>query len=109
MYTMSWSMAALCGPLASGFVLDELGANWLWGMCAVLGTVTALGYGLLVRRLPEVGQGPGDATVAGAVAAPEAGKDPGAVAAPEAGKDPGAVAAPEVGKDPAPGQAPAAL
>ncbi|MFI8088303.1 MDR family MFS transporter [Streptomyces sp. NPDC086080] len=53
MYTMSWAVAALVAPLMSGFVIDHWGAEWLWGMCAVVGTVAGLGYGLLMRRLPE--------------------------------------------------------
>jgi MFS family permease len=56
MYSMSWSVAALVAPLMSGTVLDRLGARWLWSACAVLGTVAALGYWLLMRGLPrEVG------------------------------------------------------
>lgn len=53
MYTMSWSVAALVAPLLSGFVIDRVGAEWLWGLCAVVGTVAGLGYGALMRRLPE--------------------------------------------------------
>jgi MFS family permease len=52
MYTMSWSAAALVAPLMSGFVIDRYGAEWLWGMCAVIGTATGAGYGALMRRLP---------------------------------------------------------
>lgn len=52
MYTMSWSVAALIAPLMSGFVIDGYGAEWLWGMCAGLGTVAGLGYWLLMRSLP---------------------------------------------------------
>ncbi|MCX4824036.1 MFS transporter [Streptomyces sp. NBC_01142] len=52
MYTLSWSVAALVAPLMSGFVIDRYGAEWLWGMCAVLGTVAGLGYWLLMRNLP---------------------------------------------------------
>lgn len=51
-YTMSWSVAALVAPLMSGVVIDRYGAAWLWGACAVLGTVAALGYWLLMRGLP---------------------------------------------------------
>src|SRR6478609_4448510 len=51
MYTMSWSVAALVAPLMSGFVIDHYGASWLWGICAVLGTVAAFGYWLLMRKL----------------------------------------------------------
>ncbi|MGW1816037.1 MDR family MFS transporter [Streptomyces sp. NPDC002125] len=50
-YSMSWSVAALVAPLMSGFVIDHYGAAWLWGTCAVLGTVTAFGYWLLMRNL----------------------------------------------------------
>ncbi|MEO3978407.1 MFS transporter [Streptomyces sp. CAU 1734] len=52
MYTLTWSVATLVAPLAAGFVIDGFGAGWLWGMCAVLGTVAGLGYGLLMRNLP---------------------------------------------------------
>ncbi|MEE1791393.1 MFS transporter [Streptomyces sp. BE308] len=57
MYTMSWSVAALIAPLMSGIVIDRYGAAWLWGTCAVLGTVAALGYWLLMRNLPRSGAG----------------------------------------------------
>ncbi|MFC5217906.1 MDR family MFS transporter [Streptomyces coerulescens] len=52
MYTLSWSVAALVAPLMSGFVIDRLGAEWLWGLCAVIGTAAAIGYGALIRRVP---------------------------------------------------------
>ena len=51
-YTLSWSLAALVAPLMSGVVIDRFGAEWLWGMCAVVGTAAAVGYGALVRRIP---------------------------------------------------------
>ncbi|MEU8931318.1 MFS transporter [Streptomyces sp. NPDC048409] len=53
MYTMSWSAAALIAPLLSGVVIDRFGARWLWGVCAVVGTAAAFGYGVLMRRLPD--------------------------------------------------------
>ncbi|WP_416974421.1 MDR family MFS transporter [Streptomyces sp. 4F14] len=52
MYTLSWSAAALVAPLMSGLVIDRLGADWLWGMCAVIGTVAGAGYWGLLRRMP---------------------------------------------------------
>ncbi|CAL9500536.1 Na(+), Li(+), K(+)_H(+) antiporter [Streptomyces sp. enrichment culture] len=52
MYTMSWAVAALVAPLMSGAVIDRFGAEWLWGLCAVVGTVAGLGYAALMRRLP---------------------------------------------------------
>ncbi|CAL9483483.1 MDR family MFS transporter [Streptomyces pilosus] len=55
MYTMSWAVAALVAPLMSGFVIDHWGAAWLWGTCAVVGTVAGLGYALLMRGLPGEG------------------------------------------------------
>ncbi|MET9777398.1 MFS transporter [Streptomyces sp. NPDC006367] len=53
MYSMSWAVAALVAPLLSGFVIDHWGAEWLWGMCAVVGTGAAVGYAALMRRLPK--------------------------------------------------------
>ncbi|MFI5885320.1 MDR family MFS transporter [Streptomyces sp. NPDC051554] len=55
MYTLSWAVAALVAPLMSGFVIDRFGAEWLWGMCAVVGTGAAVGYGALMRGLPASG------------------------------------------------------
>ncbi|WP_405862331.1 MFS transporter [Streptomyces sp. NBC_01515] len=55
MYTLSWAVAALVAPLMSGFVIDRFGAAWLWGMCAVVGTGAAVGYGALMRGLPASG------------------------------------------------------
>ncbi|MEU6096561.1 MFS transporter [Streptomyces sp. NPDC047079] len=52
MYTMSWSVAALVAPLMSGVVIDRLGAQWLWALCALVGTGAAAGYGALMQRLP---------------------------------------------------------
>ncbi|MFJ7077929.1 MDR family MFS transporter [Streptomyces sp. NPDC098781] len=52
MYTLSWAVAALVAPLMSGFVIDHFGAEWLWGVCALVGTAAAIGYGVLMRRLP---------------------------------------------------------
>ncbi|MGI5455915.1 MDR family MFS transporter [Streptomyces sp. CA-249302] len=63
MYTLSWSVAALVAPLMSGFTIDHFGAEWLWGLCAVVGTVAALGYGVLMRRLPEEEQSAAERTV----------------------------------------------
>ncbi|MEV5428341.1 MFS transporter [Streptomyces sp. NPDC052701] len=51
-YTMSWSVASLVAPLMSGFVIDRFGAEWLWGLCAVVGTLAAAGYAALMRGLP---------------------------------------------------------
>ncbi|MGW7406974.1 MDR family MFS transporter [Streptomyces sp. NPDC054833] len=55
MYTLSWSVAALVAPLMSGVVIDRFGAEWLWGMCAVVGMAAAIGYSVVMRRLPAVG------------------------------------------------------
>ncbi|MFE1288752.1 MDR family MFS transporter [Streptomyces sp. NPDC058751] len=52
MYTLSWALASLVAPVMSGVVIDRFGAAWLWALCAVVGTVAGLGYGLLMRRLP---------------------------------------------------------
>ncbi|MEU6103727.1 MDR family MFS transporter [Streptomyces flaveolus] len=68
MYTMSWAVASLVAPLMSGFVIDHWGAEWLWGMCAVVGTVAAVGYSALMRRMPDEEPAPAEASV---VAKPE--------------------------------------
>lgn len=72
MYTMSWSVAGLIAPLMSGFVIDRYGADWLWGLCAVLGMVTAAGYAALMRALPATEEG----RRAGAVRTPSAPAEP---------------------------------
>ncbi|MFD7441585.1 MDR family MFS transporter [Streptomyces sp. NPDC059909] len=75
-YTMSWSVAALVAPLMAGYVIDRFGSAWLWGSCAAIGTVAALGYWALMRRLPE-------AEPAGAPGAPGASAAPVTAEAPE--------------------------
>ncbi|WP_078965719.1 MDR family MFS transporter [Streptomyces aureocirculatus] len=81
MYTMSWAVAALVAPLMSGLFIDRLGAQWLWGGCAVVGTVAALGYWGLMRGLSEaVGPDAEGAEDAGGV---EAAKGAGGVEAAE--------------------------
>ncbi|MGW5735387.1 MULTISPECIES: MDR family MFS transporter [Streptomyces] len=75
MYTLSWAVAALVAPLMSGFVIDRFGAEWLWGTCAVIGTVAALGYWSLMRGLPgeeTVGAVPASTVPAPTVPAPDA-------------------------------------
>lgn len=56
MYTLSWALAALVAPLMSGLVIDRFGAELLWGLCAVVGTVAGVGYGVLMRGLPAEGE-----------------------------------------------------
>ncbi|MFD4767521.1 MDR family MFS transporter [Streptomyces niveus] len=81
MYTMSWAVAGLVAPLMSGFLIDHYGADWLWGVCAVLGTVAAGGYWLLMRELPKEevdvgfdrGSGPDARTEPGTEREPETG------------------------------------
>jgi MFS family permease len=71
MYTLSWSLAALVAPLMSGVVIDRFGAEWLWGLCAVVGTAAGLGYGVLMRRLPVMEEpvtGPSSAAKVGQAA-----------------------------------------
>ncbi|MFI8389199.1 MDR family MFS transporter [Streptomyces sp. NPDC085540] len=70
-YNLSWAVAALVAPLMAGFLIDRYGADWLWGATAVLGTVAAAGYWLLMRGLSEGDAGTG-AAVAGGAAAPAA-------------------------------------
>ncbi len=92
-YTMSWSAAALVAPLMSGFLIDRYGAEWLWGACAVLGTVAAAGYWLLMRNLPaetEAVEAAVEAVVETVVV--EAVVAPSAAGARKAAVEPGAVA-----------------
>lgn len=56
MYTLSWAVASLVAPVMSGFVIDRFGAEWLWGMCAVVGTAAGVGYAVLMRCLPGEGK-----------------------------------------------------
>ncbi|MEV6395627.1 MFS transporter [Streptomyces sp. NPDC051907] len=110
MYTLSWSVAALVAPLMAGFVIDRYGAEWLWGMCAALGTVAGLGYWLLMRGLepeesmPEAGQKVAEDVAQGVgpeKSAPEVGLELGKGAdgiAPELGKGVEDVA-PELGPE----------
>ncbi|MGA5703285.1 MDR family MFS transporter [Peterkaempfera bronchialis] len=51
-YSLSWSAASFVAPAAGGFLLDRAGGGAVWGACAVLGTVAAVGYALLVRSRP---------------------------------------------------------
>ncbi|NJA55227.1 MFS transporter [Streptomyces sp. NEAU-H3] len=60
-YGLSWSAAALVAPLMAGAMIDHLGAGWLWGSCAVLGTVAGAGYGVVLRTTKKAGD-PGPAS-----------------------------------------------
>ncbi|MGK5629244.1 MDR family MFS transporter [Streptomyces sp. URMC 123] len=96
-YTMSWSVAALVAPLVGGHVIDRYGRDALWLGCALVGTVTGLGYALLMRKVERRGEGaaespkaPGPAGTSGTPAsagtseAPEASASAGTSGAPEA-------------------------
>ncbi|MFC9281318.1 MDR family MFS transporter [Streptomyces collinus] len=74
-YTLSWSVAALIAPLMSGAVIDRFGAEWLWGMCAVVGTAAGIGYAVLMRGLPEERTAPAPAR-SGARSGPETEPNP---------------------------------
>lgn len=92
MYTMSWAVAGLVAPLMSGFLIDHYGADWLWGVCAVLGTVAAGGYWLLMRGLPkeevDVGFDRGSAPDPDPDARTEPEREPGTGPVAEAAKSP---------------------
>ncbi|MEU7238837.1 MDR family MFS transporter [Streptomyces sparsogenes] len=104
-YVLSWSLAALVAPLAGGAVIDHFGADVLWAACAVVGTLTAVGYGALVRAVAAEerdgegageGEGEGDGVAGdrlGSGSAPEAGGAPASGGAPEAGESDRPVAA----------------
>lgn len=51
MIVLSWSLATLTAPLAGGAVIDRFGPATLWAASAVVGTVAAVGYAVLGRRL----------------------------------------------------------
>ncbi|MFE4608190.1 MDR family MFS transporter [Streptomyces niveus] len=98
MYTMSWAVAGLIAPLMSGFLIDHYGADWLWGVCAVLGTVAAGGYWLLMRGLPkeEVDVGFDRGSGSGPDPDPDARTEPGTE------REPGTGPVAEAAKSPAP-------
>ncbi|RCG19007.1 MFS transporter [Streptomyces diacarni] len=73
MYTLSWSVASLSAPLLGGTVIDRFGSDTLWAASAVVGTLTAAGYGLLLRSLRDAGP---DEPVAAADPAAEPGTAP---------------------------------
>ncbi|WP_435897276.1 MDR family MFS transporter [Streptomyces tsukubensis] len=52
-HSLTWSVATLVAPLMAGQMIDRFGADWLWALCAVLGTAAAAGFWLLLRRLGE--------------------------------------------------------
>lgn len=81
MNTLSWSAAAFAGPLVGGLTLDHLGRGAVWAGCALVGTVAAAGYYLLLRTDPA--PRPATATAAGVAgaAAPAASPDAAATAA----------------------------
>ncbi|MFK0293434.1 MDR family MFS transporter [Streptomyces sp. NPDC090442] len=72
MYSLSWSVASLAAPLLGGTVIDHYGAGVLWAGCAGVGTVAAVGYGLLLRGLPERVDTAAGATAGGATGRPGA-------------------------------------
>jgi MFS family permease len=78
MNTLSWSAAAFAGPLVGGLTLDHLGRGAVWAGCALVGTVAAAGYYLLLRT--AAAPRPATATAAGA-ATPAASSDAAATAA----------------------------
>ncbi|MFD7626929.1 MDR family MFS transporter [Streptomyces sp. NPDC059851] len=84
-YTLSWSVAAVLAPLLAGHVIDAYGAGWLWASTAVLGTVAAVGYWVLMRGLPRDASAPEERAAAEESAAAVA-----AAPAPAAGTAPAA-------------------
>jgi MFS family permease len=59
--TLAWAAAAFAGPLAGGLTLQYLGRTSVWVGCALLGTVTSVGYYVLLR---PTAAGPATSTVA---------------------------------------------
>ncbi|MFI5496826.1 MDR family MFS transporter [Actinoplanes sp. NPDC051859] len=50
-FATSIALAAVAAPAIAGLVVARFGADWLWGLCAVLGVVAALGYAALSVRI----------------------------------------------------------
>ncbi|QMV22223.1 MFS transporter [Streptomyces sp. SCUT-3] len=72
-HSLAWSAAAFLGPAVGGWGLDRWGGGTVWGACAVIGTVAAAGYWLLLRERPASAGPPlarGAAPAAGRPAAP---------------------------------------
>lgn len=84
MYALSWSIASLTAPLLGGTVIDRYGADTLWAGCAAVGTVAALGYGLLLRSLPGRTE-PGTVAASGTETATETETEKSAAAAVDKG------------------------
>ncbi|MER6561513.1 MFS transporter [Streptomyces sp. NPDC001027] len=97
MYTLSWAVASLVAPVMSGVVIDRFGAEWLWGLCAVVGTAAGVGYAVLMRRLPDEEPVTADDSVTGGSPAAVSPAAEGPVVGSPAAGSPGAVAKPEVG------------
>ncbi|KAA3439648.1 MFS transporter [Rufibacter hautae] len=51
LYTLSYSVAFIVGPLAGTSTIDSFGFNALWWGCSALCVLTAVGFYLVVRRL----------------------------------------------------------
>lgn len=71
MFSLSWSVAALGTPLLSGLVIDTAGARTLWSISALIGTLAAVGYTLLLRKVPRQSRDGGPAEKAASPARPE--------------------------------------
>ncbi len=46
----SWMIPGMIGPLAAGLIMDNYNPNWVWYGCAVLGTISMLGFLWLDRQ-----------------------------------------------------------
>ncbi|MFI9269535.1 MDR family MFS transporter [Kitasatospora sp. NPDC052896] len=69
-FSLAWSGASFLGPAAGGFLLQHTGGRTVWGACAVLGTLAAIGYlalGRVARPVSPAAAAPA-ATPAGAPA-----------------------------------------
>ncbi|MET9292064.1 MFS transporter [Streptomyces sp. NPDC003077] len=95
MFALSWTVASLVAPLISGTVIDRFGSDTLWAGCAVAGTVTALGYAVLLRRVgtsPDESDGGTEAGSSGASVVAARGSAAGDEAPVAAGRDGASVA-----------------
>ena len=51
---LAWGVPFAVGPLLAGKVVDNVGANWLWYACGIVGMLSVFGYLILHRVHPAM-------------------------------------------------------